>query len=285
MSFYRITLLRKLFLPLLKIFAKDISIQHPWVRRKKVRLNSFKHKGYWFHGKNRERRTMELFSDLIVPGSTVVEVGGHIGFISIYFDHLVGPKGRVFVFEPGSNNLPYIRSNVSGCPGVTLIEKAVGAKIGVAEFYEDSLTGQNNSLVRDFDGYKQNAKNAFVKSTVQTRSVSVVTLDSILEVRSCDFIKIDAEGYEWGVICGAKETIKSHPAIMVEVQANEYEIYAFFSNNGYFMFNDSGVELLSPRSLEGNVFCLHKDKHSKYIDKFSRFHPCCEPKRYRSRPS
>jgi predicted methyltransferase len=66
--------------------------------------HSFKHYTYWYDGERREQTTMELFAKLINPGDVVVEVGGHIGYIAVYFSHLVGKQGRVVVFEPGPNN-------------------------------------------------------------------------------------------------------------------------------------------------------------------------------------
>ena len=90
MKIYNVSFLRALILPIIKWTAFDFSMKHPWSNNGKVRLNSFLHKGYWYHRKNREKRSMLLFSSLIKEGDTVVEVGGHIGFISTYFASLVG---------------------------------------------------------------------------------------------------------------------------------------------------------------------------------------------------
>lgn len=91
---YKMTKLRKIALPLLKCFSFDFWMRHPWLHDQKIFLNSFKHKGYWYHGRNRELKTMELFYSLIPQKSVVVEVGGHIGFISQYFRSLVGGVER-----------------------------------------------------------------------------------------------------------------------------------------------------------------------------------------------
>ncbi len=77
-------LLRSLGLPLLKAFNRDISIRHHWLDRK-IKLNLFAHKGYWFHGRHREAEEMQAIRALIAAGDTVVEVGGHIGYISLWF--------------------------------------------------------------------------------------------------------------------------------------------------------------------------------------------------------
>src|SRR5690349_12289207 len=110
MKLNEIGLLRRILIPLLNRWSPgDITLRHHWTGES-VRLHSFRHKGYWYHGRRREEETMRLFSQLLKPGDSVIEVGGHIGYISLYFKALV-EHGDVFVFEPGANNLPYIRQN------------------------------------------------------------------------------------------------------------------------------------------------------------------------------
>ena len=263
--------LRQLVLFVVRKFEFDIRLGHHWVAGCKFKLNTFLHKGYWFHGKNREKSTMLLFSQIVEPRQKVVEVGAHIGYISLYFSSLVGKKGVVQVFEPGLNNLPYLRENIEGAKSlglgtVLLTEAAVGHEDGSAEFYEENLTGQNNSLVKDFDGLRRNAKMAYSEPDVVARTVKIVTLDSFLGESSVDFIKIDIEGGEWPALQGAVHIIsRDKPALMVEVQANEKEIFVFLSDSGYRLFNDVMQELVEPSELKGNVFCLHTLKHNALI--------------------
>src|SRR3954454_1116564 len=94
-----------------KVNPGDITITHHWTGERMV-LHSFRHKGYWFHGKARERESMILCSRLIRGGDIVFDVGGHIGYMALHFADLVGAGGRVFCFEPAPLNLPYIRANV-----------------------------------------------------------------------------------------------------------------------------------------------------------------------------
>jgi len=219
---------------------------------------------------------MKLFGVLIKQGSTVIEVGGHIGFISMYFAQLVGPNGKVYVFEPGSNNQPYIRENIeSGMPPgkggkITLIPKAVGYENGEATLYEDSLTGQNNSLVKNFQGLRNNIQFSYVESEVKEKTVPVVSIDSFLMNNSVDFIKIDVEGFEFSVLRGATHAIQNNlPVVMVEVQANEKEIFHYFSTKNYVMYNDRCEKLMNYNSLKGNIFCIHQLKHQSFLEKIS----------------
>ena len=213
--------IRPVVMKVLKKLDFDISIKHHWTGCK-VKLHLFKHKGYWYHGKKRENTTMQLFDRLIHAGDNIVEVGGHIGYISLYFSKLVGShKGGVMVFEPGANNLPYIRRNIKEASNIILIEKAVGDFIGEVDFFEEDLTGQNNSIVENFKGFKDNSAASYVDNQVTRVKVSMVTLDSEIQ-SSVDFIKIDIEAGECKALFGSKKIIeRQKPILMVEIQADE----------------------------------------------------------------
>lgn len=264
--------MRRYLMPILKATSFDFFMSHHWVPGLRFRLNSFRHKGYWFHGRRREMETMRLFREIIRPSDVVVEVGGHIGYISLYFADLVGKFGKVFVFEPGSNNLPYIRMNlIERVPSeigrrIELIEKAVGDEAGVVDFYQDSLTGQNNSVVKDFDGLRANIANSYVECDVSVCQVKVVTLDEYFSDHRIDFIKIDIEGFEWFALSGAMRTLeKQRPAVMVEVQANNTEIFSDLTRIGYLLFTPSLERINQPGEMRGNTFCLHRERHADLI--------------------
>jgi protein-L-isoaspartate O-methyltransferase len=138
--------IRKLVLSILKLTAKDIYIRHHFTGNSFL-LNTYHHKGYWFFGKKRERHTMLRFSEIIKPGMVVLEIGGHIGYLTTYFSLLTGESGRVIVFEPGKNNLEYLHKNVknSNPENILIEELAAGNQNCTMTFYLDPITGQNNS--------------------------------------------------------------------------------------------------------------------------------------------
>lgn len=268
MNLYDLKYLRAFVLPLLKKFSFDATIQHHWVPGAKLKLNTFKHKGYWYHGKSREHETMMIFKDLIKENDVVVEVGGHIGYISIFFSHLVGENGSVIVFEPGTNNLPYVTHNIKNATfgNHTIKQVAVGQQEGAATFYEDDLTGQNNSLVRDFDGFSNNSKNSFVNSKIHEKTVKVTTLDLEFGDAKVDFIKIDIEGGEWSAILGAEKIIQNQcPILMVEIQAHRENIFQFMNNHNYIGFDERKFIITKSDKLNGNIFWVNKIKHHHLI--------------------
>jgi FkbM family methyltransferase len=266
MEIQNIGLLRRLILPVLSKLSRDIKIDHHYTQES-VYLNSFKHKGYWFHGKNREKMSMELFAKLIDRSDIVIEVGGHIGYISLYFASLV-PEGRVFVFEPGANNLPYMRKNILGKSNITLLEKGIGASAGKLPLYLEDLTGQNNSFVKGFERLNVNSANAFVDTPVKAVFVDVISLDNFVEEQQIKpgFIKIDVEGFELSVVKGMLDTLdRDRPICMIEVQSDHQEIYEIMKSKGYLLFSDSLLRLNSSAELADNTFCLHPQYHSRQL--------------------
>ncbi len=239
MSIFNI--LRRLLLPVFaRVNAGDITIRHQHTGDR-FRLHSFRHRSYWFYGKRREAETMDAFSRIIRDGDVVLDVGGHIGYVALFFARLVGPAGRVFVFEPGLNNLPYLRQNVNGKPTITLVEKAVGDCNGRGAFYLESLGGQNNSCVKDYACVEANSTAAGLQAFARVEPVMVdmVTLDSfcLSEGVLPTFIKIDVEGYELEALRGALSVIeKAHPVLMVEIMSPCDDTLHLLQGLGYTAF-------------------------------------------------
>ena len=267
MKFYENSILRSIVLPLLKRMGRDITIKHHFTGDSLL-LHSYRHKGYWYHGKHREESTIEMFKKCIKQGNNVIEVGGHIGYMSLLFSQLAGDKGKVFVFEPSINNLPYIRENIKKKANVQLIEKGAGDKNETATFFMDNLTGQNNSFVEDFDGFKSNQSASYDKSSGLTKvEVPIVTLDSFVlseNINNVNFIKIDVEGFEYEVLLGAKDLLKKyHPSIMVEVQRNQAPLADFLFELNYKLYDDNGFQL-DKKGIEScnsqNVFAFFNEE-------------------------
>lgn len=252
----------------LKFFRKinpgDITIRHHWTGDK-FSLHSFKHKGYWWHGKKREQQTIQRFHHLVKRGDTVIEVGGHIGYFSVLYAKLVGSAGRVFVFEPGDNNLPYLRRNLAHHANAEIIEKAVSHQNGTVKFWLEDLSGQNNSMVENYHLLDGNIALAGLGSDVHKREVQVpsITLDTFISQiqqaknLSPQFIKIDVEGAELFVLQGAKNLLSQRQIpLMVEVTCDAAAIFAMMKDAQYRLFFEDGRQVTSAAGMVGNIFCL-----------------------------
>lgn len=257
----RVTWLRRALVPLFaRVNPGDVTIRNAYTRQP-LRLHSFRHKGYWYHGRKREAASMALFEKVIRPGDLVVEVGGHIGFITQYFSQLVGASGSVVVFEPGPNNLPYLIRNTKALPNVEIVELGVGSEPGRADFFVESLTGQNNSFVADFEGLAANADAAGVDSGVERISVELTSLDAHFAAQP-DFIKVDVEGFELPVLQGAERILREgHPVLMVEIQADREAISQLATAHGYEVLGEDLQPFHWDEDFSGNSFWFHRDQH------------------------
>ena len=245
------TPLRRALIPFFRrVNIGDITIRHHWTDERIV-LHSFRHKGYWFHGRERQRKSMTLCARLIRDGDVVFDVGGHIGYMALYFASLVGACGRVFSFEPASSNLPYIHANVERAThnNVVLVEQAVGAENGFTTFWSEELTGQNGSLIPGYSAIDANAKSHGVRAQTQELTLEMVTLDSFagrVEVAP-SFAKIDVEGAESLVLRGMRDILAGErPRIMIEVTNQPERVFETLAGADYLLFDEKQRRVSDP---------------------------------------
>ena len=238
-SIAELRFLRRLMLPALRRLGdRDITMRHP-ITRTPFRVHAFRHKTYWFYGAQREQDEISFVARTLKPGMQVVDAGAHIGYMSACFARLVGKEGRVFAFEPGANNLPYLRANVQSFSNVTIVPKALSNACGRARFLLEDLSGQNNSLISDAHLLKA-AGNAFVGAHIQEVEVETVTLDSFCATQGLAprLVKIDAEESELVILQGMRDLMQAaKPAIIVEVWDNREAILELLLSYGYRVCN------------------------------------------------
>jgi FkbM family methyltransferase len=164
------------------------------------------------------RGTSELpvqnaLAEVLSSGQVFYDVGANVGFFSLIAAKLVGDSGKVFAFEPLSENAEAMRRNarLNGMSNVTVVEAAVGSASGSGELH-----------VTDWDGGSTLIKSALPHGNSEcSRAVKVITLDDFVRenhVPLPSVIKIDVEGLEAEVLHGALETILvSRPTLIYEV--------------------------------------------------------------------
>jgi FkbM family methyltransferase len=142
----------------------------------------------------------------IKEGMTVFDVGANIGYITYFLCNQIGPKGRVFSFEPDPDNFAelsnnVIRNNVVFCRPV---QTAVGSFDGTVAFN----FGLNGS-VNTGPGPEPNCKITSLDSFVREHSIPQV-----------DLIKIDVEGYELDVLEGMSEILSNGKRPLLYIEAH-----------------------------------------------------------------
>ena len=268
---YRIRSLRRPVLAALRrMNLGDVRIKHHYTGLP-LQLHSYRHKGYWYHGRRRERETVELYMFLVRPGQVVLEAGANIGYQTQIFSQMVGASGQVVAFEPDIINLPYLMRNTTPCRNVVVEHVALSDCEGEGTIYVDTLTGQNSSLVAGFDVFRTNRARAYDdRATVIPTAVAQTTLDRYLERRriSPDFLKIDVEGGELRLLQGAQSLVERHrPVLMVEIQPdNAAEVAELLSGHGYVPLPARSVAYAPTDGRPtGNTFFLHAEHHHRQL--------------------
>ena len=263
--------------PAIKVLRRwdpgDITIRHHWTGDR-IRLDAYRHKGYWWHGRFRERETITFCQDILSESDTVIECGGHIGYVSLLLSSLVGPTGAVYVFEPGPNNLPYLRHNASCRSNIHVVERAVGAKTAVLPLYVDDFTGQNNSLVKGYTVVGENSRRARIPIATEPIATEVVTLDEFCQTSHLtpDFVKLDIEGFEIEALRGMPKLLgETIPMLMVELTRDWVEVHDLLSSAGYAGFTDRRTRIDSVHDLpSGNTFWLHPSRHRERLSRIGK---------------
>lgn len=94
------------------------------LKRKKWIVGSSNH-GCWLGSYEFDKQL--LFENTITQGSVVLDLGGNVGFYTLLSSELVGPGGKVVVFEPLPRNLFYLKEHLrlNHVNNVTVLEAAM----------------------------------------------------------------------------------------------------------------------------------------------------------------
>ncbi len=153
------------------------------------------------------------------PGACAIDVGAHIGDLTLPMARIVGTEGRVYAYESNPEIFNILCANLA-------INQIKNVK-PVNAFVADSPEVETSSPVW--------GKHAFTGDVWET---TFAPLDN-LKLKRLDFIKIDTDGNELSVMSsGAKIIQQFQPVIYYEndIRDKSAEIIQFLLNFGYRIF-------------------------------------------------
>lgn len=148
-------------------------------------------------------------------GSVIVDVGANIGTTAMLMSRIV-PQSRIIAIEPTPAGFACLKENVEAnkLSNCTIIQAAAGDHLGTTLFHQSNYIAGSHIVTSEHPTIREEA---------HAIKVDICTIDSIVERESLervDFIKIDVEGFEPGVLRGAERTIeKFNPIVFVEFNA------------------------------------------------------------------
>ncbi|MCL5126314.1 MAG: FkbM family methyltransferase [Deltaproteobacteria bacterium] len=203
-----------------------------------------------------------VLEQFLKPGETMVDVGANYGVYSLRASKLVGPRGRVFAFEPASKAFRYLQRNMreNSLENVSAFSLALSNQAGKAHLYLNQDPSRN-SIASDLEGS-------------DFEEIETNTLDAILAdqgISRLHFLKIDAEGADELVCQGARKTLAAyHPVVMFEVNPEaagllglqKENIGVLLTNLGYRFYKvcpTGKLQQVDKLPAGGNVIAIYQD--------------------------
>src|SRR5262249_24255320 len=219
---------------------------------------------YFRSGRLLEPETSALVDLLLQPGDTFIDIGGHVGFFSMLAASLVGPTGRVYVFEPERTNYTHLLTHIAlnHVHHVFPFQSAVGHSTAVVDFFPN-VNNDGGPPLWDPGRHAFTQKS---RQKVSKESVFLVSLDDIFGSAQPGFaklIKIDTEGNEANVLRGARNFLPRAqvPAVIAEINqfglaqldSSEQELRTLMTDLGYTpyaLLGELPVRLASHESIQ-----------------------------------
>ena len=167
--------------------------------------------------------------------AVVFDIGANVGTWSLILSEVVGPRGKIFAYEPTLSTFDTLSKNV-----------AINARTNILAF-RYALCNKNDKirLYHDVDSSRNSLGHTRSDdATSEYEEVPARTLDAVaseLSLDKLDFIKIDVEGAEPLVFEGAHETlIRFKPTILFEVNPKALAELGFAHDSSWRILSNLG---------------------------------------------
>lgn len=153
-----------------------------------------------------EPEECRVLASLLSPGNSFVDIGAHVGYITLFAARIVGPSGRGIAIEPAPLNFSLLSANLAkaGVFNVVAVPAAAWSENALLQL---SLSSDNTGDHR----IASQRESAFV-------SVPGLALDDVIPSDfDIDVVKIDTQGRDHVAIRGMIKTLeRCRPTLVVE---------------------------------------------------------------------
>lgn len=190
--------------------------QNRWGQRyQAVSLSEY----HYLRDGNPETYESALIERVVRPGMTIIDVGANHGMFSLEVAHFIGNEGVIHAFEPTPSTRNLLLSNLASnnLTTVKVFPSAVGEAPGTARLrVHREMSGLNTLAPQEITWNRK------LLAADEIIEVAITTLDAHAEAEGLgpiDFLKIDVEGFELGVLRGARGLLRDKRVarIMLEV--------------------------------------------------------------------
>jgi FkbM family methyltransferase len=213
--------------------------------------------------KQYEPDLISLISTYIDPKKDAVDIGANIGLYTILFSKTISNDKKVLSIEPTPLALKYLYRNIER----NKVEDSVIVFEGIVS---DSKGKFHINVIEGMEEYSslENISHPSVKGRLSEKmKVKGDTIDNLVGRYNMNpgLIKVDAEGAEYSVFCGALNTIQTHkPVILSELSDSQLSNFGVTSNmvinflqdKGYDVMDASNYRILPEMPFDGEIIAL-----------------------------
>lgn len=148
-------------------------------------------------------------TELLKPGSVMVDVGANEGYFSLLSSKYVGSTGRVLAIEPAPAAVRTLQENIAlnSASNITVAPCCLSDSIGEADFFVSKISGLSSLSSTTIHG---------AHTTIR---VPITTLEHIAQTHTLDHIdllKIDTQGKEFACLRGLTNLAPKIEHIIIE---------------------------------------------------------------------
>jgi FkbM family methyltransferase len=163
----------------------------------------------------REKAFMGILQNVVSEGMTCLDLGGNIGYTTLYMCRGVGTTGKVYAVEPDPNNIELLRANIK--------ENNYDKRCEITQ----CAISDSDSTLEFWQADKPNLSSVHkTKHSTSKISVDAYSLSTFFKDRDFpNFIKMDVEGHEVSIFRGGLDYFSNNEgpiSILLEVHPHFY---------------------------------------------------------------
>jgi FkbM family methyltransferase len=168
---------------------------------------------------------------------TVVDIGAHYGYFSIFAAKNTASDSTIFSIEPSQQNFKNLKQSLSDCniKNVKPFQLAIGGENGTLDLF----TGRsiNHSLIENY---------ALLGKERNTQKVEVKTLEQFIldnEIERIDFLKMDCEGAEYAILFNTPRSVFDK-VYVISMEFHDMKNVKFTGNEIVKKLEENGFEIV-----------------------------------------
>jgi FkbM family methyltransferase len=200
-----------------------------------------------------EPETVRCYQRLVKAGYVVLDIGANIGAHTLLLAKLTGETGKIIAFEPTDYAFSKLLKNRSLNPELSDRIQCLQYMLVDSDSQESVAPSLYSSwpLENDEDLHKLHQGRLMTTSGASTKTLDSAIFSIGLDRVDC--IKLDIDGFECGMLRGAREVLmRWHPVIIMELApyvleeqgASLEELIGLLQEYGYALYNLSGGDPL-----------------------------------------